>query len=176
MENEKCINVFSVAPNKRKHATVFRCASLHYKPRVLRALRGVMKSVTLFTFLILLVGCTTTEVVGQYPINGIVSDKCNSEPISSVSIRLRFDAIDMGGDNTVFTQPIFTNENGEFRIEPQNIKLSGGVGGWSGSLHRWPTVLLQKSSYQDIGYGFLEASEVTYKSMLLTMEPSGGCP
>ncbi len=135
-----------------------------------------MKFIALFTFLVVLVGCTTTEVVGQYPINGIVSDKCNNEPIPGASIRLRFGAIDMGGDNTVITQPIYTNENGEFRIQPQNIKLTGGIGGWSGSLHKWPTLLLQKSGYQDIGRGFLEASEVSYKSMELTMEPSGGCP
>jgi hypothetical protein len=135
-----------------------------------------MKFIALICLFVVMAGCTTTEIVGQYPIYGVVSSKCNGEAIGGVAIRLRFGAIDMAGDNTVITGPAYTNENGEFYIEPQHIKLTGGVGGWSGSLHKWPTLLLQKRGYQDIGYGFLEASETTYKSMALTMEPISGCP
>lgn len=135
-----------------------------------------MKFISHIFVFVVLAGCTTTEIVGQYPIYGVVSSKCNGEEINGVSISLRFGAVDMGGDNTVITEPVYTTENGEFYIAPQHIKLTGGVGGWSGSLDKWPTLLLHKRGYQDIGYGFLEASETTYKSMVLKMEPTGGCP
>ncbi|MBU2983989.1 hypothetical protein KO528_01380 [Saccharophagus degradans] len=135
-----------------------------------------MKIFAIVPLVVLLACCTTTKIVGQYPIHGIVQDKCSGKAISGVSIKLRFGAIDIGGDNSVITEPESTNQDGEFRIEPQYIKLKGGVGGWSGSLHEWPTVLLKRDGYKDVGYGFLEANESTYSSMTLTMEPHRGCP
>ncbi len=105
---------------------------------------------------------------------GVIINRCDNSPIEMVSVSLRFAAHSLWGDNTTVTDPVYSNENGEFSISQKSFRLTGGVGGWSGSVHQWPTVELKKQGYRETGYHFYEANK--FNNMVLDMEPINGCP
>jgi hypothetical protein len=84
--------------------------------------------------------------VGGYPVTGTVVDWCTGGPVEGAVVFLRYGGVSAhSGPVEVDGEPVLTDELGKFYIPPKSQVLMSGIGGFSGEIRRWPTVI----SYKD---------------------------
>ena len=122
--------------------------------------------------------------VGGYPVTGTVVDSCTGAPVEGATVFLRYHGVSAySGAVEVDGEPVLADVHGKFYIPPKRLTLMGGIGGLSGKIRRWPTVI---SFTADLGRGQMSpyiqrdkesTGPQTYQDVVVKIRKNGvDCP
>ena len=146
-----------------------------------RPVRNHFLTLILVTLSGFLSGCIIVpKRVGDYPVTGTVVDSCTGAPVEGATVFLRYGGVSAySGAVEVDGEPVLTDVLGKFYIPPKRLTLMGGIGGLSGEIRKWPTVIAFTA---DLGRGQMSpylqrdkksTSPQTYQDVVLKMRKNG---
>ena len=110
--------------------------------------------------------CIIPTRVGGFPVTGTVVDRCTGAPVEGVGVFLRYSSVNAyEGDTSQDTEPVFTNQLGEFYMPPKRLTLMAGSGGLAGEASKWPTLTYYKRGYKSVfGYSPQMIANMRYEA------------
>ena len=136
--------------------------------------KGAVVYAAVLATLILSAGCVTTKTVGDFPVFGIVVDETSGRPLEGAEVVLHYYAQSNFKVDNKYTEPVVTDSDGKFHVEPQKIRLWGGSGSLSGYIKEFPGLQYSKEGYCEGSKAFMSPSIEKYQDMRLTLRPDTG--
>jgi hypothetical protein len=147
------------------------------KTATIRRREHALLCATALTILLCVGGCVTTRTVGDFAVSGTVVDTTTGKPLEGAEVVLHYYAQSNFKVDHKYTVPVVTDSDGKFYIEPQKIRLWGGIGPLSGYIKEFPGVQYRMEGYCEGSKAFMNPSLEKYRDMRLELRPDtdGAC-